>query len=108
MTTYLTERITVDPERCFGKPTVRGTRLQVDTVLGYLAAGDAVADILEAYSRRWSRPTFRPVWNSRSRLFSSNSRSRQRSAWFGFWLISICPTGLPIGGMRNFAPTRPE
>ena len=55
MTTYLTERITVDPERCFGKPTIRGTRLQVDTVLGYLAAGDAVNDILEAF------PTLEPA-----------------------------------------------
>ncbi len=55
MTTYLTERITVDPERCFGKPTIRGTRLQVDTVLGYLAAGDAINDILEAF------PTLEPA-----------------------------------------------
>ncbi len=55
MTTYLTERITVDPERCSGRPTVRGTRLQVDTVLGYLAAGDTVADILESF------PTLEPA-----------------------------------------------
>lgn len=55
MTTYLTKRITVDPERCFGKPTVRGTRLQVDTVLGYLAAGDTVADMLESF------PTLKPA-----------------------------------------------
>jgi uncharacterized protein (DUF433 family) len=55
MTTHLTDRITVDPERCAGRPTVRGTRLQVDTVLGHLAAGDTVEDILAAF------PTLEPA-----------------------------------------------
>lgn len=50
MTTYLTERITVDPERCSGRPTIRGTRLPVHTVLDCLAAGDTPADILTGYS----------------------------------------------------------
>ncbi|MEO7086071.1 MAG: DUF433 domain-containing protein [Gemmatimonadaceae bacterium] len=31
------ERIVLDPEVCFGKPVVRGTRVTVDDVLGYLA-----------------------------------------------------------------------
>ena len=50
MTTYLTERITVDPEICQGKPTIRGTRLPVHIILGYLAAGDTAEDILQGYS----------------------------------------------------------
>ena len=33
----LLDRIVVDPEIRFGKPTVRGTRLTVGEVLGYLA-----------------------------------------------------------------------
>lgn len=50
MTTYLTERITVDPDICHGKPTIRGTRLMVYIILGYSAAGDTPEDILEDYS----------------------------------------------------------
>lgn len=41
------ERIIVDPEIRFGKPTIRGTRLTVGDVLGYLAGGmseDAILD----------------------------------------------------------------
>jgi len=33
------EHIVVDPEIRFGKPTVRGTRVSVGDVLGYLAGG---------------------------------------------------------------------
>ncbi len=50
MTTYLTERITVDPQRCSGRPTIRGTRLPVHTILGFLASGTSPADLLAAYS----------------------------------------------------------
>ncbi len=35
----LLERIVVDPEVCFGKPTIRGHRIWVSLVLGYLAEG---------------------------------------------------------------------
>jgi uncharacterized protein (DUF433 family) len=35
------ERITVDPQVRFGKPCVRGTRITVGEVLGYLAAGQS-------------------------------------------------------------------
>jgi len=33
------ERITIDPNVRFGKPCVRGTRIAVGDVLGYLASG---------------------------------------------------------------------
>ena len=32
-------RIVIDPEIRFGKPTVRGTRMTVGDVLGYMAGG---------------------------------------------------------------------
>ncbi len=35
----LLTRISVDPEIRFGKPCVRGTRISVGEVLGYLASG---------------------------------------------------------------------
>jgi uncharacterized protein (DUF433 family) len=40
------ERITIDPSVRFGKPCVRGTRITVGDVLGYLAAGMAEDQIL--------------------------------------------------------------
>lgn len=45
----LAERITVDPAICNGKPTIRGQRITVHTILGFLAAGDSIDDILEQY-----------------------------------------------------------
>lgn len=40
------DRIVLDPEIRFGKPTVRGTRITVGDVLSYLAAGMSEAEIL--------------------------------------------------------------
>jgi uncharacterized protein (DUF433 family) len=36
-TTYLADRITVDPEQCGGCPCIRGLRIRVSDVLGLLA-----------------------------------------------------------------------
>jgi uncharacterized protein (DUF433 family) len=43
------ERITVQPDICNGKPVIRGTRITVQTVLEFLAAGDSVEDVLAEY-----------------------------------------------------------
>jgi uncharacterized protein (DUF433 family) len=42
-------RITIDPERCGGRPTIRGMRIRVCDVLGMLAAGMSREEILEDY-----------------------------------------------------------
>ena len=42
----LLDRIAVDPAIRFGKPCVRGTRISVGDVLGYLAGGMSEAQIL--------------------------------------------------------------
>ena len=42
----LLDRIAVDPTIRFGKPCVRGTRISVGDVLGYLAGGMSSAEIL--------------------------------------------------------------
>lgn len=39
-------RIVVDPEVRFGKPTVRGTRITVGDVLSYLASGMSEEEII--------------------------------------------------------------
>ena len=45
----MNERIIIDPQICNGRPVVKGTRITVQTVLEFLAAGDSVADVLEEY-----------------------------------------------------------
>ncbi|MFN3873908.1 MAG: DUF433 domain-containing protein [Ignavibacterium sp.] len=45
----LIERITINPEICNGKPTIRGLRITVSTILEYLSAGETVENILKAY-----------------------------------------------------------
>ncbi len=46
---YFDGRITIDPDICNGKPTFRGKRITVQTILGYLSEGDSEADILVQY-----------------------------------------------------------
>ncbi len=46
---YITDRITIDSDLCNGKPTIRGKRITVQTVLEFLSAGDGKEEILEAY-----------------------------------------------------------
>jgi uncharacterized protein (DUF433 family) len=43
------ERITIDPNRMRGLPCIRDTRVTVSAVLGQLAAGQTVEQVLEDY-----------------------------------------------------------
>ncbi len=43
-------RITVDPEICGGRPTIRGMRIRVQDILELLANGASREEILEDYS----------------------------------------------------------
>jgi len=45
----LLERITLNPEVMTGKPVIKGTRLTVEFILGLLAHGASVEEILEEY-----------------------------------------------------------
>lgn len=45
----LLKRITVNPDVCNGKPTIRNMRITVETILQFLSAGDSSDDILKAY-----------------------------------------------------------
>jgi uncharacterized protein (DUF433 family) len=46
----LLQRITRKPDICHGKPTIRGLRYPVETMLDLLASGMSVDEILEDYS----------------------------------------------------------
>jgi len=45
----LLERISIDPNICFGKPCIRGHRIWVSLILDFLANGASVEDILQDY-----------------------------------------------------------
>ena len=45
--TYLSDRITVDPEQCGGRPCVRGMRIRVTDVLDLFSSGLTPRQILE-------------------------------------------------------------
>lgn len=47
----LLQRIRIDPNICFGKPTIRGTRLWVSLILDQLAEGLSFEDIMANYPR---------------------------------------------------------
>jgi len=45
----LLQRISIDPNICFGKPCIRGHRIWVSLILDLLAQGETVEDILRDY-----------------------------------------------------------
>ena len=45
----LLQRIGVDPNVCFGKPCIRGTRIWVSLLLDFLASGMSHQEILADY-----------------------------------------------------------
>lgn len=45
----LLKRISIDPEVCFGKPCIRGTRIWVSLIVDNLAEGIPEEEILGAY-----------------------------------------------------------
>lgn len=45
--TYLSDRITTDPEQCGGRPCIRGMRIRVTDVLDLYSAGLNASQILE-------------------------------------------------------------
>ncbi|HEY7658273.1 MAG TPA: DUF433 domain-containing protein [Burkholderiales bacterium] len=45
----LLKRITTDPNICFGKPCIRGTRIWVSLIVENLAEGATEKELLDAY-----------------------------------------------------------
>lgn len=46
---YRYNRITLDADKCFGKPCIRGLRLPVASILSYLSSGMTIAEILKEW-----------------------------------------------------------
>jgi len=45
----LLERITVEPDKCGGRPCIRGMRIRVTDILGMLAEGVSHEEILKGF-----------------------------------------------------------
>jgi len=45
----LLDRISVNPNICFGKPCIKGTRIWVSLILDFLANGMSIEEILQEY-----------------------------------------------------------
>lgn len=45
----LLQRISIDPQVCFGKPCIKGTRIWVSLVLDHLASGTTIEELLTNY-----------------------------------------------------------
>ncbi|MEW5800757.1 MAG: DUF433 domain-containing protein [bacterium] len=45
----LLQRISIDPNTCFGKPHIRGTRIWVSLLFDFLADGMSIGEILQEY-----------------------------------------------------------
>jgi len=46
---YKFNRITLDPDKCFGKPCIRGLRMPVASILSYLSSGMTMDEILKEW-----------------------------------------------------------
>ena len=45
------EYIVIDPEICNGRPTISGSRITVQTILEFLAAGESIESIMAEYPK---------------------------------------------------------
>lgn len=45
----LLQRISIDPQVCFGKPCIKGTRIWVSLILDQLAGGTTIDELVTGY-----------------------------------------------------------
>ncbi|MPZ13580.1 MAG: DUF433 domain-containing protein [Chloroflexi bacterium] len=45
----LLQRISIDPNICFGKPCIRGHHIWVSLILDFLASGWSIQDVIDEY-----------------------------------------------------------
>ena len=45
----MNKRISISAEVCHGKPVIKGTRVLVSNILGSLASGETIEEVLEDY-----------------------------------------------------------
>ena len=75
----LLQRITIDPDICFGKPTIRNLRYPVEFILDILASGMTKEEILEDYPDL-EEDDFKACLIFASRLVKVNSIHKVKAA----------------------------
>ena len=45
----MNERISIDPNVCFGKPCIKGTRISVEMILEWFASGATIPGLLKQF-----------------------------------------------------------
>jgi uncharacterized protein (DUF433 family) len=48
---FITKRITINENNCNGKPTIKGTRITVQSILDFLSAGESHEEILRQFPK---------------------------------------------------------
>ena len=70
------ERITIDPNICHGKPSIRGLRYPVEMILELLSSGMTIEDILADYEDL-EREDILAALQSLERAFGRNFSTRK-------------------------------
>ena len=99
----LLSRISIDPNVCFGKPRVRGTRICVSLLLDFLASGMSVEQILEEYPQLTIAESFRA-----SVRLNVGDHAKGKTVHSGFSFLRISPRTCSFHPSRmiagSFAP----
>ncbi len=66
----MSERIEINPDIYNGRPVVKGTRITVQTVFDFLAAGDSIEQILQEYPKL-TKEDVQACFNFASRLMDN-------------------------------------
>ena len=82
----LLARITLNPDVCFGKPTIRNMRYPVEMILDLLSAGMTSNEILDDYPDL-EMADIQACLSFASRLTKMNSISRVIAPWIPLWLM---------------------
>lgn len=77
---YKFDRITIDPEKCFGKPCIRGMRIPVASILSYLSSGMSIEEILRQWPELDHEDIYQALgyaaWAMEERVISVHELSR--------------------------------
>jgi uncharacterized protein (DUF433 family) len=77
---HLFDRITFDPEKCFGKACIRGLRMPVSSLLRYLGSGMTMEEILADWPELEQEDLYQALSYAASAIEASRTRA---SAHFG-------------------------
>ena len=75
MSVEINNYIMVDPEICNGKPTFKGTRIMVSTILELLGAGVGIDEIIKNYYPQLSREAILSVFEYVSKIIKNGRKS---------------------------------